>query len=79
MGNLRGAKFTHFLAECVKSVHAFVTTFRGRACDLSLSYLRLLYTKRYDITCGFSNVLRTFKLSGPQKLSCRVYNIFVRL
>ena len=79
MSNLRGVKFTHFLAEWVKSVYAFVTTVRGRACDLSLSYLRLLYTKRYDIICGFSNVLRTFKLSGPQKLSCLAYNIFVGL
>jgi len=61
MSNLRGAKFTHFLAEFLKSVRASDSTVRGRPCDLTLSQLRFLYTEFYDVFCGCSEVFRTFK------------------
>jgi len=38
MNKLRGAKFTHFLAEFLKSIQASDSTVRGRPFDLILHF-----------------------------------------
>ena len=63
MSNLRVAKFTHFLAEFIKSVQASDSTFRGQPCDIILFLLSLLYPKIYDIFCGLLTVFLSFKFA----------------
>jgi len=70
MGNFRCAKFTHFLAEFIKSIQAPCIDPPWSALLFNIINLRHLYTKCYDVFCCFTDVFRTFKLTGQQKLSC---------
>jgi hypothetical protein len=63
MSNLRVAKFTHFLAEFMKSVQASESTFRGRPFDIIYFQLSLLYSEIYDIFRGLATVFLTFKFA----------------
>ncbi len=63
MSNLRVAKFTHFLAEFMKSVQASYSTFRGQPFDIICSALILLYPEIYDIFCGLLTIFLTFKFA----------------
>ena len=70
MGNFRCAKFTHFLAEFMKSFQAPGIDPPWSALLLNIINLRHLYTKCNDVFCCFTDVFLTFKLTGQQKLSC---------
>ncbi len=63
MSNLQFAKFTHFLAEFMKSVRASYPTFRGQPCDLIFFLLSLLYPENYDIFCSLPTIFTTFKFA----------------